>query len=98
MPEGRTVTIETRTESIRASRWAGYLVLEPQPRDGRDDHNARIEIPDYIVRTIVNSDGRLTDRDLERLVRERGKVTLVKVKSDVGGVAVWMDRSQSTPD
>src|SRR6266487_2956658 len=97
-PEGRTVTIETRSESIRASRGGGYLVLEPRHRDGQDDHHSRVKIPDYIVNAILDHDGRLTDRDLERLVRERGKVTLVKVNSDVGGVSVWMDRTDDRHD
>jgi len=91
VPEGRAVTIATRSESIRASRWAGYLVLEPL----REDHHSRIKIPDYIIEAILDNDGRLTDRDLERLVRERGKVTLVKVNSDEGGATVWMDRARS---
>ena len=85
------MTIETRSETIRAWRQAGQLVLEPRPDSG-DDHHSRIKIPDYIVNTILDHDGRLTDRDLERLVRERGRVTLVKVNSDAGGVTVWMDR------
>src|SRR5439155_4590999 len=83
VPEGRKVTIQTDSESIRASRWAGYLVLEPR-RDDRDHHHSRIKIPDYIVNTILDQDGRLTNRDIERLVHEHGKVTLVKVSSDVG--------------
>jgi len=95
MPEGRTVTIETRSETIRAWRQAGYLVLEPR-RDSRDDHHSRVKIPDYTVNTILEHDGRLTDRDIERLMRERGTVTLVKVNSDVGGVAVWMDCDDDT--
>ena len=97
VPEGRWVTIENRSESIRASRWAGYLVLEPQRHD-RDGHHSRIKIPDYIVETVLDHDGRLAGRDLERLVRERGKVTLVKVNSDVGGVTVWLDRSGDDGD
>jgi hypothetical protein len=96
-PEGRRVTIETRDESILASRWAGYLVLEPQ-RDNRNEHHSRIKIPDYIVDTILDHDGRLAGRDIERLVRERGKVTLVKVNSDLGGVTVWLDRAEDASD
>ena len=90
MPEGRTVTIDTGSETIRAWRQAGHLVLEPR-HDTRDDHHSRIKIPDYIVNTILEHDGRLTHRDIERLARERGRITLVKVNSDVGGVTVWMD-------
>ena len=97
VPEGRKVTIQTDSESIRASRWAGYLVLEPR-RDDRDNHHSRIKIPDYIVNTILDQDGRLTNRDIERLVHEHGKVTLVKVSSDVGGVTVWMDRAEDDSD
>ena len=91
LPEGRTVTIETDSESIRASRWGGNLVLEPR-RGDRNDHHTRIKIPDYIVEAVLDHDGRLTDRDIERLVRERGKVMLVKVTSDLGGVTVWTER------
>ena len=94
LPEGRVVTFETRSgETMHASRQANYLVLEPQPDHG-DDHHARIKIPDYIVRTVLDGNGRMTDRDIERLVRERGKVMLVKVNSDVGGVTVWLDRGE----
>ena len=92
VPEGEEVTIRTRSESILASRQSGYLVLVPQPNRG-DDHHARIKIPDYIVRAFLDNDGRLADHDVERLLRERGKVTLVKVNSDVGGVTVWMERA-----
>jgi len=93
LPEGQTLTIQTRSEWIRASRLAGYLVLEPR-RDDRDDHHSRIKIPDCIVNTILDHDGRLTEGDIERLARERGKITLVKVNSDVGGITVWMDRAR----
>ena len=92
LPEGETVTIRSRSEKVLASRQSGYLVLEPQPDHG-DDHHARVKIPDYIVRTFLANDGRIADRDVDRLVRERGKVTLVKVNSDVGGVTVWMERA-----
>jgi hypothetical protein len=94
LPEGQTVTIETRSESIRASRRAGYLVLMPSYRDDRDDHHSRMAIPDYIVNTILDHDGELSNRDVGRLVQERGKITLVKVKSDVGNMMVWIDRSK----
>ncbi len=97
MPEGRPVTIETNDETIRATRQSGFLVLEPR-REDRDDHHTRIKIPDYIVRSILDHDGRLDDRDVDRLVRERGSVTLVKVNSDVGGVTVWIDRSGARSD
>ena len=95
-PVGRTVTIDTESESIRASRWGGHLVLEPLHHDGQDDHHTRIKIPDYIVNAILDHDGRLTDHDIERLVSEHGKVTLVKVSSDLGGVSVWVDRPGRT--
>jgi len=88
MPDGRTVTIDSPTETILAWRQAGYLVLEPQ--HNQDDHHSRIKIPDYIVNTIVDHDGRLTQRDIERLVSERNKVTLVKVSSDQGDLSVWV--------
>jgi hypothetical protein len=93
VPEGRKVTFETDSESIRAWREAGYLVLEPHHLDDRDDHHARIRIPDYIVNTVLDNDGRLTNRDIERLARDRGKVTLVKISSDVGGCSVWLDHA-----
>jgi len=88
MPEGRTVTIESTSESILAWRQAGYLVLEPQ--HNQDDHHSRIKIPDYIVNTMVDHDGRISQRDIERLASERGKVTLVKVSSDQGDLSVWV--------
>ena len=72
-------------------------VLEPRHPD-RDDHHSRIKIPDYIVNAILDHDGRLTDRDLERLVRERGRVTLVKINSDQGGASVWMERAGERGD
>ncbi|TMQ48714.1 MAG: hypothetical protein E6K72_12810 [Candidatus Eisenbacteria bacterium] len=97
LPEGRTVTFHTGSETIRASSWAGFLVLEPRHLD-RDDHHSRIKIPDYIVNAILDHDGRLTDRDLERLVRERGRVTLVKINSDQGGASVWMERAGEPGD
>ena len=97
MPEGQTVTVQGRSESIQASRQPGYLVLEPR-RDDQDDHHSRIKIPDYIVNTILDHDGRLTDRDIERLAQDRGKITLVKVNSDQGGVTVWMNRAEDNPD
>ena len=98
MPEGRYLTIETESDSIRASRWAGYLVLEPLRGDDGDNHHSRIEIPDYIVQAIVDHDGRLTEGDIERLLHQHGKVTLVKVNSDEGDVMVWMDRARRDPD
>jgi len=98
MPEGRTITIDTDNETIRAWKRGGYLVLEPQHRDGRNNHHSRVKIPDYIVETILDHDGRLSNRDVERLVRDRGKVTLVKVSSDVGGATVWMDRQRDSDD
>ena len=94
MPEGQTVTIDTRSESIRAWRVAGYLVLEPHHNSQEDDHHSRIKIPDYIVNAILDNDGRLTERDIDRLARQRGKVTLVKVNSDQGGVSVWVGRAE----
>jgi hypothetical protein len=98
VPEGRKVTFETDKESIRASRSGGYLVLEPRPLDDRDDRHTRIKIPDYIVETILQSNGRLTDRDLERLARQHGRVTLVKINSDAGGASVWLDRAGERSD
>jgi hypothetical protein len=94
LPEGRTVTIETRSESIRASRSAGYLVLMPSYRDDRDDHHSRMAIPDYIVNAILDHDGELSNRDVGRLLQERGKITLVKMKSDAGNMTVWIDHSK----
>jgi hypothetical protein len=91
LPEGRAVTIETSCETIRAWRRGGYLVLEPHR--GEETGVARVKIPDYIVTTILAHDGRLTDEDIDRLVRERGKVTLVKVNSEKGALSVWVDRS-----
>jgi len=92
-PEGRTVRIENKSETMLASRSAGFLVLEPLPAEDKDDHHTRVKIPDYIVNTIIDNDGRLTDRDIERLLHERGKVTLVKINSDQGGLSVWIDRA-----
>lgn len=90
VPEGKAVTIETSSESISAWRRGGYLVLEPQ-RD--EDHDvSRVKIPDYIVTTILAHDGRLTDEDIDHLVREHGKVTIVKVASEKGELSVWVDR------
>ena len=93
IPEGRAVTIETRSESIRAWRNAGYLVLEPH-HPNQDDHHSRIKIPDYIVNAIIDNNGRLTERDIDRLARQRGKVVLVKVNSDQGGLSVWVSRAE----
>ena len=45
VPEGRTLTFDTGSETIRASSRDGYLVLEPR-RPDRDDHHVRIKIPD----------------------------------------------------
>jgi hypothetical protein len=98
VPEGRKVNFETESETIRAWRSAGYLVLEPRPRDDGDNHHAIIRIPDYIVNTILENDGRLTNRDIERLARERGKVTIVKISSDVGGCSVWLDHAGERSD
>ena len=94
LPEGRTVTIETDSEDILASRSGGYLLLEPLRHDDKDDHHTRVKVPDYIVTGILDHDGKLTNRDIERLVHDRGKVTLVKINSDVGGLSVWIDRSK----
>lgn len=91
LPEGQAVTIETSSETVSAWRRGGYLVLEPHRREGTDV--AHVKIPDYIVTTILAHDGRLTDEDIDQLVRERGKVTLVKVNSEKGGLSVWVDRS-----
>ena len=96
-PEGRTVTIETHSGSILASKRGGYLVLVPHQRD-RDDHHSRVAIPDYIVNAVLEHDGRLSNQDVGRLVRERGKITLVKMNSDVGSMKVWLDRSEEDPD
>jgi len=95
LPEGRTLTFDTGSETIRASRRDGYLVLEPR-RPDRADHHSRIKIPDYIVNAILDNDGRLTDRDIEQLVRERGRITLVKINSDMGGGSVWLERASSS--
>jgi len=95
LPQGRTLTFDTGSETIRASRRDGYLVLEPR-RPDRDDHHSRIKIPDYIVNAILDHDGRLTDRDIEELVRERGRITLVKINSDMGGGSVWLERATSS--
>lgn len=91
LPEGRAVTIEGASETIKAWRRGGYLVLEPQ-RPEQDDVS-HVKIPDYIVTTILAHDGRLTDEDIDHLVRERGKVTLVRVNSERGQLSVWVDRS-----
>src|SRR5512140_1739554 len=42
MPDGQTVSIETDSESIRAWREAGYLVLEPHRRDRVDENPSLI--------------------------------------------------------
>lgn len=97
LPRGRSLTFDTGSKSVRASRRDGYLVLEPRHPD-RDDHNARIKIPDYIVEAILENDGRLTDRDIERLVRARGRITLVKINSDAGGGSVWLERAGARSD
>jgi len=98
LPEGQTVTIETRSESIRASRRAGYLVFMPSYRDDRDNHHSRVAIPEYIVTAILDHDGELSGRDVGRLVRERGKITLVKINSDAGNLMVWIDRDKREGD
>jgi hypothetical protein len=95
VPEGKVMTLQSDSETILASRSGGFLVLEPVKEDDQDDHHTRIKIPDYIVKTILDHDGKLTNRDLERLVHDRGKVTLVKVNSDQGGLSVWIDRAHS---
>ncbi len=97
-PEGRRVTIETRSESIKAWRHRGYLMLEPRDRGRADAHPSRIAIPGYIVNTILDHDGRLTPAEVARLARERGKVTLVAVDSEEGGVTVWIDRDREAVD
>jgi hypothetical protein len=91
LPPGTEVTIESDSETLRASRRGGYLVLEPHPDEQSD--NTRIKIPDYIVNTILTRNGRLTDEDIARLVRDRGKVTLVKLVSAKGALDVWVGRS-----
>jgi hypothetical protein len=91
LPQGQVVTIETHSETVSAWRRGGYLVLEPHRREGTDV--SHVKIPDYNVTTILAHDGRLTDEDIDHLVRERGKVTLVKVNSEKGDLSVWIDRS-----
>jgi hypothetical protein len=93
VPEGTTMTMRTDSETMLASRSAGFLVLEPIREDDKDDHHTRVKIPDYIVKSILDHDGKLTNRDLEKLVHDRGKVTLVKINSDQGGLSVWIDRA-----
>ncbi len=91
IPEGQPVTITTRGDKMKATRLAGYLVLEPQPPARH--HRTRIKIPDYIVDAVLAHDGRLTDEDLDHLLTDRGKITLVKVNSSEGGVNVWIGRT-----
>jgi hypothetical protein len=92
-PEGQVVQIETHSETMKAWRRGGYLVLEPHRRE--DSDVSHVKIPDYIVNSILAHDGRLSDEDIERLVRDRGKVTLVKISSEKGDLSVWIDRSTS---
>jgi hypothetical protein len=92
LPEGQAVTIETRSEPIRATREGGYLVLEPHP--GEDLDRSRIKIPDYIVNAVIAHDGRLTNDDINGLLETRGTVTLVKIKSRKGDLSVWIDRAK----
>ena len=91
LPEGRDVAIETSSETVRAWRRGGYLVLEPHRRD--ESEVCRVKIPEYIVTTILAHEGRLTDEDIDHLMHERGKVTIVKVNSEKGELSVWVDRS-----
>ncbi len=91
LPEGQPVVITTKHDKIKATRRAGFLVLEPQPAAAHD--RARIKIPDYIIEATLAHDGRLTDEDLNDLVVARGKINLVKVTSDDGGVNVWIGRT-----
>src|SRR5262249_43547975 len=91
VPEGRVVTIDNGSETIRAYRSMGELVLEPH-RESGNDHHSRIKIPDYIVNAFLDDDGRLPDDDIRRLAKDHGKITLVKVNSDLGGVTVWMNQ------
>ena len=88
------MTIQTRSGSIQASKRAGYLVLMPRRRDDRDDHHSRVAIPDYIVNAVLDHDGRLSRHDVVSLVHDRGKVTLVKMNSDVGSMKVWLDTTK----
>jgi len=89
LPEGREVTIETDGDPVRARRELGFLVLQPAPRDGRE--HARIEIPEYVVTATLDRGGHLTDADIARLVHDYGKVTLVRIRSRLGDLKVWID-------
>jgi hypothetical protein len=98
MREGQSVSFETDQESIRAWREAGFLVLEPHPHDRADENKSLVKIPDYITNTIIDNDGRLTDRDIARLAGSRSKVILVKVMSGKGDMSVWVSRAAADAD
>ncbi len=91
LPEGEAVTVTKRGEVTRLTRERGFLVIEQQhPRDR--DHG-RVLVPDYIVETVIRNDGRLGSDDIEALLERRGRVVLVKVEGEEGGVNVWIGRN-----
>jgi len=93
LPEGRAVTIQTDSDDLRAHLEAGFLVLEPEPRNDRE--RCRIEIPEDLVRAMLARNGRLTDADIEHLVRADGRVTLVRIHGEKADLKVWIDGGSS---
>jgi hypothetical protein len=94
VPEGQSVTMPSDHGTIRASRRAGYLVLEPR-NDYDDDKDVRIRVPAGIIEAILHRDGRLTSEDLQSLLLRRNELPLVDIKSNDGRVEVWIDRGEA---
>ncbi len=93
LPEGEAVTITRRGEVTRLTRERGFLAIEKQHSRERDHDHGRVLVPDYIVETVLRNDGRLGSDDIESLLERRGRVVLVKVEGDEGGVNVWIGRN-----
>lgn len=90
-PEGYVVTLHDHGEAMRVTREGGYCTFRVSPR--HHDKRVIVRVPEYVMETLVGDTATLlSEKDIARVVRERGRVDLVLVDSGDEHVRVWIDQ------
>ncbi len=89
-PEGYVVTLRDRKETTRVTREGGYCTFRVNPR--HHEERVIVRVPEMVMDAITaTDDAEITERDVARLVRAKGRLDLVLVDSGRDRVRVWID-------
>jgi hypothetical protein len=89
-PEGTTITVKKRGETVRATRSGDYLVLKSL---SRHDKRVTVKLPSVVVDAVLSEKGgRVSEKQIAEGVARNGAFELVKVETEDTRVRVWIDR------